>query len=271
MFWNFSWCEIQRNLIPCERNEADTASSSTIKWPPNSWIRQWIWFIRTRPSQSSPTSHKATQGLSALGQSAIPSQSAGPFSSPLAPPQTPQCFFAPLPGVETAPLQPPAPQYSFCPTKEWQARESQARPSTESINHVLIHMFQEVPNSYWEAMNSLDKDKWLKALTEKFEGLTKMGIWKLVDRPSNCKTIKLLEYPSKLYISWLTDNDLGIFSINWCYIFTYISDVFTSCDVHLIRIFVSCSHLIFIFKTEMWVSLVLHSLPITHILFSQLF
>ena len=60
----------------------------------------------------------------------------------------------------------------------------------------------------------------------------------------------LLEYPSKLYISWLTDNDLGIFSINWCYIFTYISDVFTSCDIRLIQIFISCSHLIFIFKTE---------------------
>ena len=42
-------------------------------------------------------------------------------------------------------------------------------------------MFQEAPNSYWEAMNSPDKDKWLKALTEEFEGLTKMGVWKLVD------------------------------------------------------------------------------------------
>ena len=42
-------------------------------------------------------------------------------------------------------------------------------------------MFQEVPNSYQEAMNSLDKGQWLKALTEEFEGITEMGIWKLVD------------------------------------------------------------------------------------------
>ena len=38
-------------------------------------------------------------------------------------------------------------------------------------------------------MNSLNKDKWLKA-TEESEGLTKMSVWKLVDRPSDCKTIK---------------------------------------------------------------------------------
>ena len=51
-------------------------------------------------------------------------------------------------------------------------------------------MFQEVPNSYWEAMTSPDKEKWLAALTEEFEGLTEMGIWKLVDHPSNHITIK---------------------------------------------------------------------------------
>ena len=60
----------------------------------------------------------------------------------------------------------------------------------ESINNVLIHMFQEVPNSYREVMSSPDKDKWLKASTKKFKGLTEMGIRKLVDHPSNCKTIK---------------------------------------------------------------------------------
>ena len=42
-------------------------------------------------------------------------------------------------------------------------------------------MFQEVPNSYREAMSSPDKDKWQKASAEEFEGLTEMGIWKLVD------------------------------------------------------------------------------------------
>ena len=51
-------------------------------------------------------------------------------------------------------------------------------------------MFQKVPNSYQEAMTSPDKDKWLAVSTEEFEGLTEMGVWKLVDHPSYCKTIK---------------------------------------------------------------------------------
>ena len=48
-------------------------------------------------------------------------------------------------------------------------------------------MFQEVPNSHREAMNSLDKDKWIEASTEEFEGLTEMGIWKLVDHQAIIK------------------------------------------------------------------------------------
>ena len=55
---------------------------------------------------------------------------------------------------------------------------------------MLTHMFQEAPDSYWEAMVSPDKDKWLKASEEEFKGLTEMGIWKLVDCPSNHKPIK---------------------------------------------------------------------------------
>ena len=51
-------------------------------------------------------------------------------------------------------------------------------------------MFQKVPNSYREAMFSPENDKWLAASTEEFEGLTEMGIWKLVDHPDDCKTIK---------------------------------------------------------------------------------
>ena len=39
-------------------------------------------------------------------------------------------------------------------------------------------------------MNSPDKDKWLKASKEEFKEFTKMGIWKLVNHPSNHKTIK---------------------------------------------------------------------------------
>ena len=51
-------------------------------------------------------------------------------------------------------------------------------------------MFQEAKNSYQEAMSSPDKDKWLQASKEEFEGLTEMGVWKLVDCPNDCKTIK---------------------------------------------------------------------------------
>ena len=89
--------------------------------------------------------------------------------------------------METVPLQPPQPQYSFHPTKEQLIRGSQAEPSTDSINNVLIHMFQETPNSHQEAMSSLDKEKWLAASKEEFERQTKMNVWKLVDHQSNCK------------------------------------------------------------------------------------
>ena len=47
-----------------------------------------------------------------------------------------------------------------------------------------------------------------------------------------------------------------VFSIHFSYCYTYIYDVYMSCDICLIWIFISCSHLIFLFKTEMWVSLV---------------
>ena len=39
-------------------------------------------------------------------------------------------------------------------------------------------------------MSSPEKDKLLAVSTEEFEGLTNMGIWKLVDRPVDRKTIK---------------------------------------------------------------------------------
>ena len=96
------------------------------------------------------------------------------------------------PYAETAPQvrKPhPVPQYSFRPTKAQQECK-QAGTSQEGINSCLIYMFQETPNSYWEAMTSPDKEKWLGASQEEFKGLTEMGVWRLVDRPSNCKTIK---------------------------------------------------------------------------------
>ena len=51
-------------------------------------------------------------------------------------------------------------------------------------------MFQEAPNSYREALYSPEKDKWLVASQEEFNGLTKMGVWKLVDCPGDHKTIE---------------------------------------------------------------------------------
>ena len=106
-------------------------------------------------------------------------QSARPPSPPL--PRAPQGSNASLPDMETAPLQPPAPRYSFHPTKAQEQPQPQAGTLTGNINEILVHMFQEVPNSYREAMSSPDKEKWLVASTEEFEGLTEMGIWKLVD------------------------------------------------------------------------------------------
>ena len=51
-------------------------------------------------------------------------------------------------------------------------------------------MFQEALNSYKEAINAEESKKWLAAAHEEFQGLTDMGVWKLVDRPDDRKTIK---------------------------------------------------------------------------------
>ena len=39
-------------------------------------------------------------------------------------------------------------------------------------------------------MNSPEAEKWCKASEEEFEGLTNMGVWKLVPRPKDCKVMK---------------------------------------------------------------------------------
>ena len=39
-------------------------------------------------------------------------------------------------------------------------------------------------------MNSEESDKWLAASQEEFDGLIEMGVWKLVDCPSDRKTVK---------------------------------------------------------------------------------
>ena len=55
---------------------------------------------------------------------------------------------------------------------------------------MLMNMFQEAPNSYREAISLEESDQWLTAANEEFQGLTEMGIWKLVDHPDDRKTIK---------------------------------------------------------------------------------
>ena len=66
-------------------------------------------------SLAQPPTRPPSPGLPALGS--MGSQNAGPLSPPIAPPQAPRGSNAPLPDMETAPLQPPAPQYLFCATK----------------------------------------------------------------------------------------------------------------------------------------------------------
>ena len=79
--------------------------------------------------------------------------------------------------------EPPKPHYSLHPTKERLAHQDQS--SGDNINNILITMFQEAPNSYQEALNLEDSDKWLAASQEEFDGLTEMGVWKLVDCPND--------------------------------------------------------------------------------------
>ena len=106
-----------------------------------------------------PPTRQPSPGQSALRQSVIPPQ---PPIVPLPVPwQT-----TPLPDMETAPLLLPTPQYLLHPTKDRLGRGSQVGLFMESINQAMIHMFQEVPDSYQEAMNLPDKNKWLKASEE---------------------------------------------------------------------------------------------------------
>ena len=84
----------------------------------------------------------------------------------------------------------PVPHYSLRLTKVWQERQQQAGTSHNGINSCLIYIFQEAPNSYQEAMTSPNTEKWLGVSKEEFKGLTEMGVWRLVDCPSDRKTIK---------------------------------------------------------------------------------
>ena len=121
------------------------------------------------------------------GQFALPKKETHP-NPPIAPPAIQQGSQPSRSGPPPAGPVPPQPRYSLCPTKEHLARQPQ--PAGDNINAILANMFQEVANSYQEAMNSEDSEKWLAASQEEFDGLTEMGVWKLVDRPSNRKTVK---------------------------------------------------------------------------------
>ena len=135
------------------------------------------------PAQSSP--RPPSPGQSALRPSG--SQTLTHPNPPIAPPVVP--LGAQSSGSGQQPARPEAtPQYSLHPTKEQQARQPQ--PSGDNINTILENMFQEVPNSYREAMSLEDSNKWLAASQEEFNGLTEMGAWKLVDHPDDHKTIK---------------------------------------------------------------------------------
>ena len=127
-------------------------------------------------------------GLSALRQIVPKSQKQTHLNPPIAPPVVPHGVQPSGSGQGPAISEPPKPQYSIHPTKKRLAHQDQ--PSGDNINNILINMFQEAPNSYQEALNSEDSDKWLTASQKEFDGLTEMGVWKLVDHPDNHKTIK---------------------------------------------------------------------------------
>ena len=60
----------------------------------------------------------------------------------------------------------------------------------DTIVQMMIHMFQDVPTSFWEAMHSLEAEQWKQASEEEFEGLIEISVWKLVPRPVDQKMIK---------------------------------------------------------------------------------
>ena len=102
-----------------------------------------------------------TPNHTASGQSPYCARSPSPKM-----PQAPRRPHTPLPDTETAPLPPVVPQYLLCQTKAREQRQPQPGSSMSNINDILVHMFQEVPNSYKEAMASTDRDKWLTVSTE---------------------------------------------------------------------------------------------------------
>ena len=59
-----------------------------------------------------------------------------------------------------------------------------------TISQLLLHAFQDTPQSYTQAVNSPEKDEWMNAMQEEYDGLLERGTWELVDRPKGRKVIK---------------------------------------------------------------------------------
>ena len=135
-----------------------------------------------------PPTRPPSPDQSASRQTVQEPQTQTHLNPPIAPPWVPTGEQPSRSGQEPAMPEAPHPLYSLCPTKEQLA--CQPQPSGDSINNILIHMLQEAPNSYQEVLNSEESMKWLAASQEEFDGLTEMGVWKLVDCPSDHKTIK---------------------------------------------------------------------------------
>ena len=134
-----------------------------------------------------PPPRPPSPGQSASRQSVKKPQSQTHLNPPIAPPQVQTGVQPSRSGQEPAMPETPQLRYSFHPTKEQLACPPQ--PSGDNINNILIHMFQKAPNLYQEVLNLKKSEKWLTTSQEEFDGLTEMGVWRLVDHPSNCKTI----------------------------------------------------------------------------------
>jgi len=63
-------------------------------------------------------------------------------------------------------------------------------PFENTINNILVNMFQDNPNSYKEAMARPESNEWKQAIKEEYDGLIEMGTWKLVDLPKGRKPVK---------------------------------------------------------------------------------
>ena len=200
MLQNFPWCEIWWILISCKRKVTGTAGTGTIEWLPIS---------RTIKSGRLRWQFRPSQPLPCPPSPGWPTQVAQPPQPPILPLAPPGGLRLALPDVGTA----LTPWYSLCPRDKLGHVIKQLETTDyESLQQMMIHMFQDVPNSFWEAMSSPEVDKWRQASEEGFEGLTEMGIWKLVPRPKDRKMIKcrwtyMLKYDSQkawLVTKWYT-------------------------------------------------------------------